>query len=175
MSRVLIPDLLSGCPASRASRCCANVELLQRSAESHPDDGFVHYYLFRDYALEGIYKEFTHELEQSLTLVGFSQIAASVHRAFATSGYQGALREWAKDLEHVHATDQAFLPRIAAEVYTRLGDKDRAFYWLEQGYEHHDRIGSYGSIVSMKVDHELDPLHSDPRFADLVRRVGLPQ
>jgi serine/threonine protein kinase len=150
------------------------IEILLRSAESRPGDGFLHYFLFRDYALNGLYKESAHELEQSLTLVGYEDAATKVHRIFATSGYLGALREWAKDLEHLQATNRAFLPRITAEVYTRLGDKDRAFYWLEQGYEHNDRIGNYGSIVWIKVDHELDPLHSDPRFADLVRRVGLP-
>jgi tetratricopeptide (TPR) repeat protein len=151
------------------------VELLRNSAARHPDDGFLHYYLYRDYALLGEENESVHELEQSLTLTANSEIAAKVHRAFATSGYRGALREWAKDLEYMHATHQVFLPRLLAEVYAQLGEKDQAFYWLEQGYEHRDRIGSYGSIAVLQVEHQLDPLSSDPRYASLVRRIGLPQ
>jgi tetratricopeptide (TPR) repeat protein len=150
------------------------VELLLREAARSPDDGFLHYFLYRDYALLGKYNESVHELEQSLTLVGRSESAAKVHRAFATSGYRGALREWVKDLEHMHATNQVFLPRLLAEGYAQLGDEDRAFYWLEQGFEHRDRIGGYGSIALLQVEHQLDPLRSDPRFKDLLRRIGLP-
>jgi serine/threonine protein kinase len=151
------------------------IELLLRDVQSHPDDAVLHYFLFRDYALSGMYKESVRELEQSATLIGRPKIAAKVHRAFTTSGYRGAILEWAQDFERLHATNQIYVPRVIAEVYARLGDKDRAFYWLEQGYQHRDRIGAYGSIAYIKVDHELDPLHSDPRFKDLVRRVGLPQ
>jgi hypothetical protein len=119
----------------------------------------------------GKYNESVHELQQSLTLVGRPEIAANVHRAFTTSGYRGALQEWVKDLEYLHATNQAFLSRILAEVYAQLGDKDRAFYWLEQGYEHRDRIGGYGSIDSLQLEHQLDPPRSDPRYANLVGRI----
>ena len=57
---------------------------------------------------------------------------------------------------------------LIASIYAGLGDKDKAFASLERAYE--DR--SYMS--HLKLDPELDSLHSDPRFADLVRRVGLP-
>jgi serine/threonine protein kinase len=150
------------------------IELLLRDVQSHPDDAVLHYFLFRDYALSGMYKESVYELERSLTLNGHPEIAAHVHRAFTTSGYRGAILEWAKAFEWLHATDQIYVPRVIAEVYARLGDKDRAFYWLEQGYKHRDRIGAYGSIAFIKVSHELDPLRSDPRYVDLLHRVGLP-
>src|SRR5215471_5769901 len=48
------------------------------------------------------------------------------------------------------------------------GDKDQAFQWLERSYQ--DRAWD---ITYLKVDPFMDNLHSDPRFADLVRRVGL--
>jgi hypothetical protein len=62
-----------------------------------------------------------------------------------------------------------------AEVYAQIGDKERAFHWLEEGFRQHDRIGAYGGIDWMLVEHELDPLHGDTRWKDLIQRVGLPQ
>jgi len=151
------------------------IEALLRASKLHPDDGFLHYYLFRDYLLNGMYEESVAELERSLTLVGRADAAAGVHRAFAVSGHEGALRVLARVLEQSHRAKQLFLPRLVAEVYAYLGDKERAFYWLNQAYEHHDRIGAYGGLEFIRVEHILDPLRSDPRYKDLLDRIGLPQ
>ena len=76
----------------------------------------------------------------------------------------------------MHATHQVFLPRLLAEVYAQLGEKDQAFYWLEQAYKHHDMLAASTDLGMERLNTEflLDPLRSDPRFQDLVRRVGLP-
>ena len=55
-----------------------------------------------------------------------------------------------------------------ALVYTGLGKKTEAFKWLEESYKVHD-VG----LLYLKIDPPLDPLRSDPRFDDLLRRVGL--
>ncbi len=150
------------------------IKFLLASIDHHPQDAFLHYYLYRNYGLKGMHKEAVLALEQSLTLIGRPEIAAQVHSVYISAGYRGALQEWAKQLEHLHATGQYFLPRLLAEVYAQLGDKDRAFYWLDEGYEQHARIGAYGGINWVLMEHELDPLRSDPRFKELLRRVGLP-
>jgi len=57
-----------------------------------------------------------------------------------------------------------------AQLYAELGDKDDAFHWLDAAYREHDRY-----LLDLKTDFLLDPLRADPRFAELVRKVGLPQ
>jgi tetratricopeptide (TPR) repeat protein len=57
-----------------------------------------------------------------------------------------------------------------ADCYAGLGEKDQAFAWLEKAYEQHSF-----NMAWLNVEPRWDSLRSDPRFADLVRRVGLPQ
>ena len=57
-----------------------------------------------------------------------------------------------------------------AALYAELGDKDQAFRWLNTAYQERDY-----SLLGLKTDYSLDPIRSDPRFAELVRKVGLPQ
>jgi TolB-like protein/Tfp pilus assembly protein PilF len=56
-----------------------------------------------------------------------------------------------------------------ALVYAGLGEKDEAFTWLEKSYDARDK-----GLTYLKIDPCMDPLRADPRFARLVRRVGLP-
>jgi TolB-like protein len=55
-----------------------------------------------------------------------------------------------------------------ASVWAALKDKDTAFRWLETAFREHD-----ASLVSLKVDHWTDPLHTDRRYREMLRRVGL--
>ena len=59
-------------------------------------------------------------------------------------------------------------PYAVAVIYTGLGEKDMAFEWLERAYA--DRTARLSELP----DPPFDDLRSDPRFQDLVRRVGLP-
>jgi hypothetical protein len=55
-------------------------------------------------------------------------------------------------------------------MYADLGDKDQAFRWLNTAYQERDWW-----LEGLKTYFPLDPIRSDPRFAELVRKVGLPQ
>jgi TolB-like protein/DNA-binding winged helix-turn-helix (wHTH) protein/Tfp pilus assembly protein PilF len=55
-----------------------------------------------------------------------------------------------------------------ALTWARLGDKQQAFAWLEQSYQAHEWV-----LIGLKSEPEFDGLRSDPRFQDLVRRIGL--
>jgi len=55
-----------------------------------------------------------------------------------------------------------------ARIYAGLGDKDAVFIWLEKSFKNHD-----GELALVKVDPMMAGLRSDPRFADLLRRMNL--
>jgi tetratricopeptide (TPR) repeat protein len=57
---------------------------------------------------------------------------------------------------------------VIATVYAALGEKDEAFRWLDRAFDEHS-----ASAVSFTSHPEFRPLRSDPRFADLVRRMGI--
>jgi tetratricopeptide (TPR) repeat protein len=88
--------------------------------------------------------------------------------AYARAGKIDAARKAISQLEeHVKANGVGRYE--IALVYAGLGNKQEAFKWLEDSYNARD-VG----LVYLKIDPCLDPLRSDPRFADLMRRVGLP-
>jgi hypothetical protein len=60
------------------------------------------------------------------------------------------------------------LPYFIATIYTGLSDKDQAFAYFEKAYE-----VSHPGIALVNVDPKFDTLRSDPRFTELVRRIGL--
>ena len=141
--------------------------------DADPDNGVYHLELYDAYSGKGMYKEAVQQLAQTLVLFGLQESADRVRQAFATSGYRGAMRTYAEELEHLHATNQVFVPMNVAMAYAAAGDKDRAFYWLEQGYKY--RGHAHGDpMIFLNKEPALEPLRSDPRYTDLVRRVGLP-
>jgi len=84
-----------------------------------------------------------------------------MRRAYQQEGIKG-WRRWSMS-RHTRKID-------FAEDYAMLGEPDRAFEYLEGAYAERD-----GGLIFIKSDSDLDSLRSDPRFADLLRRMGLPQ
>jgi len=151
----------------------AAIATAQMMSRRDPDDGFFHMCLYEAYMKKGMCKESIEEFEKAERLWGMAEGAPRVRRAFATSGCSGAIRQWAQEIERLQTAKRAFYPDNLARLYTILGDKDHAFYWLEQGYEHRE-MASEDNIGDLKGDPIFDPLRSDPRYKDLLRRIGLP-
>jgi tetratricopeptide (TPR) repeat protein len=61
-------------------------------------------------------------------------------------------------------------PNDVARYYGLMGDRDHTFEWLEKGYAERSSRMEY-----LKVEEYLEPFHSDPRYIDLLKRMGLPQ
>jgi tetratricopeptide (TPR) repeat protein len=97
-----------------------------------------------------------------------SAFASAMEQGFRSAGWKGAL---AKGIEARLAQRKTgyYSACGIAELYADLGDKDQAFRWLNTAYQERDIW-----LIALKTNSILAPLHSDPRFAELVRKVGLP-
>jgi pentatricopeptide repeat protein len=107
-------------------------------------------------------------LEKALSLSNGSPATAGVLiRAYAHAGRRNdALRLLAELKRRAKA---GYIPAAAfVNAYLGLGDNEQAFYWIEQAYKEKSNI-----LQFVKSHPYFDPIRSDPRFADLIRRVGL--
>jgi TolB-like protein len=152
-----------------------SIQLTRRDLERQPDDGMAHFGQYQTYALAGRHPEAIAELIRAMKLFGFTDLASELDRAYRKSGSQAAMRTWAAAGEKLHKDGTVYMPGMMAETYCLLGDKERAFFWLEDAYRHKYSLGADGGMLWLKGNPFYAPLRSDPRFADLVRRVGLPQ
>ena len=144
------------------------IELYHSRAQMMPSDWTPHLNLSFIYALTGRQQEAIAEIQKMLTLLEYHELAATVGREYERSGFQRALKVYAKQLEEVYF-HTAYIPNFyIASIYGFADDKDLAFAWLEKAYKVRDGLDSLGS------DPMWDPLRADPRFKDLLRRVGLP-
>jgi hypothetical protein len=87
--------------------------------------------------------------------------------AYAKAGERERAQLFLKRLE---MKKEYISPGELAVLYVALGEQERAFASLERAYAVHD-----SQLQFLGVDPSFDPLRSDPRFQDLMRRVGLPQ
>ena len=90
-------------------------------------------------------------------------------RAYAALGYRAAVQKGAEWAEQQSARGNLDFPVALAEMYSVIGEKDKAFHWLEKAFEERE-----GALVYLSVNPIFDPLRSDPRYKDLARRMGLP-
>jgi TolB-like protein/Tfp pilus assembly protein PilF len=93
----------------------------------------------------------------------------ALERGYRSAGWRGALTEGAKAKISQRETGYAS-PYEIARLYADLGDKEKAFEWLNTAYREHDFV-----LRELNTAFEMDNLRSDPRYAELVRKVGLPK
>jgi hypothetical protein len=98
-----------------------------------------------------------------------SKFAFAVEQGFRSEGWKGALTQGI-EIRRAQRKTGYYSAYMIAALYTDLGDKDQAFQWLNTASQERDWL-----LEVMKTNFTLDPLRSDPRFAELLRKVGLPQ
>jgi TolB-like protein/DNA-binding winged helix-turn-helix (wHTH) protein len=95
--------------------------------------------------------------------------AAALDQGFRSGGWKAAVAKNVENREEQRKTHY-YSAFIIATFYADEGEKEQAFHWLDMAYQEHDWL-----LISLKTNFRLDPIRSDPRFAELVRKVGLPQ
>jgi eukaryotic-like serine/threonine-protein kinase len=150
----------------------------KNALELDPSFYSAHGVLAEVYLATNSYEAFFQEREKMASLTGNEDMRsriAALRRAFSAGGPKEMYREQVKQLQKTGASP--FLPTVAAPAqwglviaYAHLGENDRAFEQLERRYRERGF-----EMLTLKTNPDLDPLRPDPRFQDLVRRVGLPQ
>jgi len=150
-----------------ARRYDESIEQLQIMLELNQESPVVYATLRQVYRAQGLYEDALEADQKWLTLSGASEEeVASLADAYQTSGKEGYWRWWL-DYNTEMAKQQYVSLRTFADIYAHLGDKDRAFEQLEKAFEQND------DVSDLKVNPKWDPLRSDPRFQDLLRRMNL--
>jgi len=169
-----------------------SIEHLKKLIDTDPNYVRTHFYLAWVYEEKGMFREALAEYEKGNLLEGkdineFAKEKAKVEDALRTSGAKGywqqilnITKEGAQRSGKPVCGNKYYLHRASnlcgfnhievASRYARLGERDKAFELLEKAYEERNT-----DLAWLKVAPEWDSLRSDPRLADLLRRVGLPQ
>ena len=142
----------------------------QALEEKAPNDPFALAVLGKEYAIAGRFKESVEMWERCLALYGWHDQVNVLKRADAKGGPRFALEEWMRASEEYSKRRDDWPVAAMTFTYSSLGNNDRAFAWLDKAVAQRNWC-----IIYLKVDEVWNPLRSDPRFSDLLRRVGLPQ
>jgi len=124
------------------------------------------------YLQQGLFEKAMAQYEKVLELSkGVATIEAamkaSIARGHALAGSSTKARALLDEITRRNLTLSHY---TVAGIHSALGEPNRAFEWLEDAFDQHEL-----ELVSLKVDPTLDALRSDRRFAELMRRVGLPE
>jgi len=145
------------------------IEQERKAIELEPDYWPGHSLRGHAYAQKGLWREAIASFQRAISIEHvIAEPLIGLGRVYAVSGKEEEARKVLAELN-----DKSKHPYVSsyllATLYAGLANKDQAFASLERAY-----LDRSWYLTQLKFDPELDPLRSDPRFADLVRRVGLP-
>jgi len=148
------------------------IVICEKVAKENPTFAIAHDCLANGYWGKHMYPQVIEEWKAFSRLSGDrngSEFASAMEQGFRSAGWKVALTKGIEVRQAQRKTGYSSAYKVAA-LYADLGDKDAAFRWLSTAYQERD-----WQLVSLKTDFSLDPIRSDPRFAELVLKVGLPQ
>ena len=133
-----------------------------------PNFAIARYELGQAYQQKHMYNEAIEEFKRAIQLSGDNEIfKANLAYAYATSGKPEEALKMVKDLEDRQSQHSSTDSNIAL-IHVGLGDRDQAMIWLDKAYQ-----ARFNPSILLRP--AWDPLRSDARFQDLLRRIGLPQ
>ena len=140
------------------------------TVEMNPDAFDAHVDLGQAYVGKKMYPEAIAAFQKALPLSGNSPyVSGFLGHAYAAAGNRSEAVKILNELKEA-AKERYVSAYHIALIHAGLGDLEQAFDWLEKAYEERNE-----PMVWMGLDPKLDGLRSDPRFADIMRRMGLPQ
>jgi len=144
-----------------------SVQQSRRTLEMDPNFAIAHYELGQAFEQKRMLNEAIEEFRRAIELSGGNEVFdANLAYAYATSGSKEEAIKIVKDMEDRQSQHSSTDASIGL-IYVGLGDKDQAMIWLNKAYQ--ARFNP-----SILVRPAFDPLRSDARFQDLLRRIGLP-
>ncbi len=142
------------------------IEQLRKTLEMDQGFYYAHWCLGLAYQMKGSFREAQAEYEKAFQLNDDPYVLALLGHLFAMSGKKEQALKTLRQLEEI--SRQRYVSSYSfAIVYAELNEKDKAFQWLEKCYQ--ERCIH---MLGIKFDPVVKNLRSDPRFAELVRRVG---
>ena len=154
-----------------AGRVDEALEQLKKTLEMDPRFASAHQTLGWAYLNMGKHEEAIQEFQQALQLSGTDDTDHMVDLgfAYAAAGKREQARKILAKLQKLH--EQGVVPSGSiAILYGSLGELDEAFAWLEKAYEERDPELTYIKVPARR----FEPLRHDPRYQDMLRRMGLP-
>ncbi|WP_263366681.1 protein kinase domain-containing protein [Edaphobacter bradus] len=149
----------------------AMVEIGRRSVPLSPENWSRHYFFAVGYEGSGQLPEAIPEYQKAVELSqGDTDPSAGLAHAYAATSQRANAEKILREFIQKSKTSYVS-PYMIGTIYAGLGDKNKAFEYLEKAYQERSPDIPY----FLKADLRVDSLRSDPRFQDLVRRVGLPQ
>jgi tetratricopeptide (TPR) repeat protein len=147
----------------------SSVAQCQRVIDLDPNFPRAHEYLGLAYLRQGRHSEAIGELQKAVTLSQERRQLRDLGYGYAASGKRAEALAILKELEGKYEAHEAIGQDLAA-VYAGLGEKDQAFAWLEKDFQTRS-----GLLAWIRWAIPFDSLHSDPRSADVLRRMGIPR
>ena len=142
----------------------------KKTLELDPNFPTAHYFLGRSYEAQGKYDQAVAQYGIAAKISGMPpEILSHANQVYAKSGWKAYLQTILDQVLN-QTGGRRFPPFVIATYYARLGDKEQALAWLEKGYEERDF-----RMTMISVSFEFDGLRSEPRFQELVQKIGLPQ
>jgi serine/threonine-protein kinase len=140
---------------------------LEVTLELNPDFPVAIWGLGLSYEQKGMYEKALASMQKTTSLSPSLNFKASLGHTYAAAGKRREAQEVIDLL--VEKSKEKYVPSYYfALIYAGLGEKDRAFDWLEKAVTERSTLLAY-----LQMDPRIAGLRSDPRFADIVRRIGL--
>jgi len=166
----LVMNTFFGSTLYYAGRYDDAIEQCRKTIEMDSNFAVAYWHLALAHEQKGIFDDAIAELQKAITLSGDSPLMiAALGDAYALAGKSEDANRILDELQKLSANRYVSSYEVAA-IYAALGEKERAFQWLEKSYSERSF-----HLINLKARPEFAPLRSDPRFQDLVRRIGLPQ